>query len=372
VKVSSLAEEDADVVGLAQDKNEAWVEVFFIRKGKLVGHDRFALDGVQDAPPALVLGQFVKQFYASAPFIPKRIVLAHTLEDQTLIERWLTQVKGRKVSIDVARRGNKAKLVRMAASNALEGIEQHRARWLADTRAHEEAMEELQKALSLPRLPRRIECYDISNIQGSNPVGSMVVMENGTPKPAHYRRFHIRNVAQVDDYAMMQEILRRRFKRFASREACESDDGQDDSWGITPDLVLIDGGKGHLSAAEQVFSETGINSVPLASIAKENEWIFTPDKPDPIVLPRNSKALFLIQRTRDEAHRFAISYHQRLRSRQSVVSVLDIVPGIGPKRKRLLLRRFGSVKGIRGASLDDIAAVPGMTRRLAETLKEHL
>ena len=374
VKVSSLAGEDVDAIGLAQERDEAWVEVFFIRKGKMVGRDRFALDGAQDAHPRRVLSQFVKQFYDSASFIPQRVVLQHSLEDRTLIQRWLSQKKGRKVAVDVARRGNKLKLVRMAAENAVQGLEQRHARWLSDAEARERAMEELQEALALPRLPKRIECYDISNIQGTNAVGSMVVAESGVPRPSHYRRFRIKNVSQVDDYAMIQEVLRRRFKRLAALkgERPGSDEEAAEAWGLIPDLVLIDGGKGHLSAAQEVFLELGIDFVPLASIAKENEWIFVPDTPEPVVLPHNSQALFLAQRTRDEAHRFAITYHQRLRSRRSVSSAIDVVPGIGPKRKRMLLRRFGSVKAIREATIDEIAAVPGMTRRLAESLKEHL
>ena len=200
----------------------------------------------------------------------------------------------------------------------------------------------------------------------------MVVAENGVPRPAHYRRFRIRTVTGADDYAMMQEVLRRRFKRLAAKEK-SSDAGEDgEAWGLVPDLVIIDGGKGHLSAAQEAFKEMGLDSVPLASIAKENEWIFVPHIDGPVVLPRNSPALFLVQRTRDEAHRFAISYHQRLRSKKSTASAIDVVPGIGPKRKRMLMRRFGSLKGVREATVDEIAAVPGMTRRLAETLKAHL
>jgi excinuclease ABC subunit C len=374
VKVTSLKQDDVDVIGLARDKDEAWVEAFFIRKGKMVGRDRFGLEGVKEVSPQHVLGQFVKQFYASASSVPGRVILQHSLEDRTLIERWLSQKKGRKVSVEVARRGNKLKLVKMAAENAVHGLEQRRARWLADTGAHALAMTELQESLGLPRLPQRIECYDISNIQGSNAVGSMVVAERGVPKPSHYRRFRIKNVSQVDDYAMMQEVLRRRFKRLAARgkNGQNGSEEMSEAWGIIPDLVLIDGGKGHLSAAQEVFLELGIDFVPLASIAKENEWLFVTHVSEPIVLPRNSQGLFLIQRTRDEAHRFAISYHQRLRSRRSMTSAMDVVPGIGPKRKRMLLRHFGSLKGIREAKIDDIAAVPGMTRRLAETLKEHL
>ena len=241
-------------------------------------------------------------------------------------------------------------------------------------------MAELQEALSLPKPSQRIECYDISNIQGKNAVGSMVVFEEGKPKPAHYRRFKIKTVEGVDDYSMMREVLTRRFRRLASANGDDSNgagpegksgpNGQ--SWGIVPDLVLIDGGRGHLGAALQVFLELGIDFIPLASLAKENEELFVPHMPEAIVLPRNSQGLFLVQRLRDEAHRFAITFHRQRRSKSSVASAIDLVPGIGPRRRRMLLRRFGSVSGVRGAPLEDIAAVPGMTLKLARKVKDYL
>ncbi len=383
VRVSSMTLDDLDVIALAEANDRAWVEVFFIRKGKLVGRDNFIMEGTQDNNPRHVLSQFVKQFYDSASYVPPRIVLQHSLEDQSLIEKWLSQREGKKVSLEVGRRGDKLQLVKMVAENAQQGLEQMKLRWLSNNDALGQAMAELQEQLNLPRQPRRIECYDISNIQGTNPVGSMVVFEDGAPKTAHYRRFQIKTVAGVNDYAMMQEMLRRRFKRLASHKARGTSNGQEpaaagtaghegEAWGIVPDLVLIDGGKGHLSAAQEVFLELGIDFVPLASIAKENEWLFVPQTPEPIILPRNSQALFLVQRVRDEAHRFAITYHKRLRSQRGITSLIDSVPGIGPKRKRMLLRRFGSLKGVREASVDELAAVPGMTRALAQKLKEYL
>jgi excinuclease ABC subunit C len=238
-------------------------------------------------------------------------------------------------------------------------------------------MEELQEALSLPQLPRRIECYDISNIQGTNAVGSMVVFEDGRPKSSHYRRFKIKTVDGPDDYSMMREVLTRRFKRLGAAAGGASskergDESKDEAWQTVPDLVLIDGGKGHLSAALQVFLELGVERIPLASLAKENEELFTPQVPEPIVLPRSSQGLFLVQRARDEAHRFAITYHRQRRSKKSLASVMDDVQGIGPKRRRMLLRRFGSVKGVKEASVEDLAAVPGMTVTVARRLKEYL
>ena len=435
-KVVSLAGEDQDVIALARGRDEAWVELFFVRGGKLIGREHFTMDGVLDDEPGQILTDFVKQYYDSAPQVPPRLLLQHPLEDANLIQQWLEQKRGKRVELRVPVRGEKRALVQMAAENAQQGLEQLKVKWLSDTDALESAMEQLQEALNLPRLPRRMECYDISNIQGTTPVGSMVVFENGQAKPAHYRRFKIKTVEGIDDYAMMQEMLRRRFRRLGrlqgndkdapdttsespmprsnggsttpenpvspypfplegegwdggeaphlnpppqageeAREASSPHQGnrkQGESWGIIPDVVLIDGGKGHLNAVVEVFLELGIDDVPLASLAKEQEEIFVRDTPESIMLPRNSPGLFMVQRLRDEAHRFAITYHQRSRTRKGMESAMDLVPGIGPKRKRMLLRRFGSVKGVREAPLDELAAVPGMTRSLAQKVKEFL
>ncbi|MBM3167627.1 MAG: excinuclease ABC subunit C, partial [Chloroflexi bacterium] len=225
------------------------------------------------------------------------------------------------------------------------------------------ALEELKHKLNLPKTPLRIESYDISNIRGNMAVGSMVVFEKGVPKRAHYRRFRIRSVSGIDDYAMMQEILRRRFARFMKPE---------DKWKIIPDLVLIDGGKGHLNAALAVMTAIGLSQIPVASLAKENEEVFVPGRPEPVDIPPTSPALYLLQRVRDEAHRFALGYHQRLRQRESTASALDSIPGIGPKRKKSLLRKFRSVQGIREAPLEDLTHVQGMSAKLAEKVKEYL
>ena len=390
-KVVSLKRGDEDVIALAQSGGEAWVEVFFIRNGKLTGRDHFLMEGTQDEQPAHVLDQFVKQFYDSAPHIPGEVVLQHPLEDTVTIQAWLTQKRGHRVRLHVPQRGEKRRLVKMVAENAAQGLQQRAVKWLADSGNLQQAMEEVHAALNLPRLPKRIECYDISNIQGSNPVGSMVVFEDGRPKSSHYRRFQIKDVQGVDDYSMMQEMLRRRFKRLSEQVRASGSNGQsaetengtnetvgsakakNEAWGIIPDLVIIDGGKGHLSAVLQVFLELGLmDTVPLSSLAKENEELYVPHDPDPILLPRGSQGLFLVQRVRDEAHRFAITYHRQRRSKSAVKSAMDSVPGIGPKRKRMLLRRFGSLAGVREASLEELASVPGMTVRLAQKMKEHL
>ena len=383
-KVVTTRSEDVDVIALKQDKDEALVEAFFIRKGRLIGRDHFTMEGTRDESEGRVLSSFVKQFYDRASFIPSQVLLQHSLEDVESIRTWLQSKRGRPVALTVPVRGEKRRLVSMVAENAAQEMAQNRLRRLAGQDAMDTAMRELQDALNLPRLPRRIECYDISNIHGTDAVGSMVVCQEGKPRPAHYRRFRIRTVGDIDDYAMMREVLRRRFGKLAQQgqqalklRALDGDqpaEGRGETWGLIPDLVLIDGGKGHLTAAHGVFLELGISTdaVPLASLAKEQEELFTPEVAEPIVLPRSSQGLFLVQRVRDEAHRFAITYHQKLRSQRAVKSGLDQVPGIGPKRRRLLLRRFGTVKAVREASLEELAAVAGMTRALAEKIKEHL
>ncbi len=375
-----------DVIALAQGSAEAWVEVFFIRKGKLIGREHFFMEGAQDDAPGVVTGQFIKQFYGSALTIPPRIVTQHPVEDQELVTEWLRGLRGGAVRLIWPQRGVNKQLVETVADNARQGLAQHRIKWLDNQDIIRQATTELEEELSLPLPLNRMECYDISHIQGSNTVASMVVFEEGRPKRSQYRRFKIKTVAGVDDFDSMRETLRRRFKRLAAArqsagghrakengEVAEDDAAQrpaQDGWAAIPDLVLIDGGKGQLSAAQEVMLELGLDDIPLASLAKENEWLFVPHTPEPIILPRDSQALYLVQRLRDEAHRFAITYHRNLRSKSSLGSPLDLVSGIGPKRKRMLMRRFGSLKGIKEAALDEIAAVPGMTRSLAIRLKQ--
>jgi excinuclease ABC subunit C len=380
IKTGSAGGDDIDVVGIAQRDNQACVQVFFIRNGRLTGHDNFVMDGTQDEPPERVIARFLQQYYLSATYVPRRILLQYPSEETEDIQTWLRQKRQGAVSLEAPQRGDNRKLVLMASENAEQHLNQLRVKWWSNADALQEAVTELQEALDLQESPRRIECYDISNIQGTNSVGSMVVFEDGAPRPGLYRRFKIKSVPGVDDYSMMQEMLRRRFKRLSEMRGKAKDrapdgdyfDDKDARWGVEPNLVLIDGGKGHLSAALEVFLELGIDFIPLASIAKENEEIFIPHTPEPIVLPKNSSALHLVQRIRDEAHRFAITYHRKLRSRGSLKSSINLVTGIGPKRKKMLLRRFGSLKGIKDAAVEDIAAVPGMTQSLALRLKQTL
>ena len=381
VKVESNPGGDMDFIALAQGTSETWVEIFFIRRGKLIGRDHFFMEGTQDDSPEVIMGQFVRQFYQTALVIPPVVYIQHPLEDQELVRNWLRERRDGAVRLICPRRGQQKKLMDVVVENAVQGLAQHRVKWLNNSDVLHQAMSELEEELSLPALPLRMECYDISHVQGSNLVGSMVVFQDGRPRTGHYRRFQIKSVDGVDDYASMQEMLRRRFKRLAEARAerekispgadaeAESDGS---AWGIEPDLVIIDGGKGHLSAALEVLLELGLDDIPLSALAKENEWLFVPHTSEPIELPRNSQGLYLVQRIRDEAHRFAITYHRNLRSKSSLKSTIDTVTGIGPKRKRMLLRRFGSIQGIKDAPVDDIAAVPGLTRSLAIRLKQTL
>jgi excinuclease ABC subunit C len=404
-RVVSARNDDADILALANDQGEVWVELFKIRRGKLIGRDHFLMEGGEAEDEPRLMQEFIQQFYDASPDLPPTLVVQHAIEDAATVEAWLSEKRGHRVSVIHPQRGEKRKLVAMAAQNALEGLTQRRIKWLSESDKVLQALAELQETLSLPELPDRIECYDISNIQGTNSVGSMVVFEGGKPKPSHYRRFQIRGVEGVDDYASMQEMLRRRFRRLgeARREQAPTADAApaptqryrtrryaktgplaldeattgerrqaQDSFGLVPGLVIIDGGKGHLNAVQEIFLELGVTDVPLCSLAKQEEEIFVPHMAEPVLLERGSQGLYLVQRIRDEAHRFAITYHRQRRSKAATRSVLDDVPGIGPKRRRELIRKFGSVAGIREASLQEITGVPGMSAASARKLAEHL
>jgi excinuclease ABC subunit C len=255
--------------------------------------------------------------------------------------------------------------VELVADNAREALEQHRLRWMSDEQKTTGALLELQEALGMPVLPNRIECYDISNIQGTSAVGSMVVFERAKPKNAEYRRFKIKTVEGANDFAMMAETLQRRFRRAET-------DGEDESFGKRPDLVIIDGGKGQLHAALEALHEMGRDDLFVVSLAKRLEEIFIPGRRESVLLPRTSQALYLVQRVRDEAHRYGITYHRNVRSKAAVSSQIDSVPGIGPARRKALIKAFGSVRGVKAASVEELATVPGIDTRLATTIKETL
>ncbi len=363
---------DEDVFGLARADGDAMVQVLFIRGTKMIGADSFSIDGSQDETDADVVASFVKQFYESSTYVPRTVVLPMPVPEQSLIEQWLSERRGGRVRIVVPSKGEKRRLVAMAEENAREALAMQRVKWLADAGKTQMALSELQEELNLPARPRRIECYDISNIQGTSSVGSMVVFVDGHPRPKEYRRFRIKTVAGANDFASMAEVLRRRFKRAGEAVRRNGEAADDESFASLPDLVIVDGGKGQLHAALDVLRDLGLDGIPVAGLAKRQEELFVKDMADPIVLPRTSQALYLVQRVRDEAHRFAITYHRKVRAKAGMQSALDAVPGVGPKRKKALLRKFGSVKAIREASVDEIAATVGFTRRLAEAVKAHL
>ncbi len=363
---------DEDVFGLARGDGEACAQVLFVRGTKMTGGDHFALDGATGEPDAEVMNSFLKQFYESATYVPRKVLLPVAVPEQALIEEWLSEQRGSRVSLLVPRRGNKRHLVAMAEDNAREALEMMRVRWLADSGKTQQALEELQEELNLPSLPRRIECYDISDIMGTAAVGSMVVFADGHPRRAEYRRFRIKTVEGANDVAMMAEVLRRRFKRAAQAESTTDSVEKAQTWAVLPDLVLIDGGRPQLNAALDALREMGVPFLPAAGLAKQEEELYVKDVAEPIALPRTSPALYLLQRVRDEAHRFAVTYHRKVREKAGTRSALDSIPGVGPKRKRALIRKFGSVKGIREAAVDEIAATVGFTRSLAERVKEYL
>lgn len=388
-----------DIVAVARDDDEAWVEVFFLRDGKLLGRDNFLLEGARGVTDAEVLSEFMKQFYARGSNIPKSILTEVEIADSKLISEWLeTKTDSWRVNLKVPKRGEKRRLTKLVAENAVAGLTSYHLKNLAMQDSRSAAIKEITEELNLPNPPKRIECYDISNIQGTDSVGSMVVFENGVPKKSDYRRFKIKTVSGPNDFASLQEVILRRFKNSGLIGDAASDSGvseedkkqyindmpaaegsrkgkviKDASFNAKPDLILIDGGKGQLSAVAEVMRlNLGIHNIPLASLAKKREEIFVPDVSESILLPRNSNALFLVQQIRDEAHRFAITFHRKLRSDRSVASKLDLIPGIGPVRKKHLLKYFGSLSKIQAASVEEIKNIPGMSEKIANTIKEYV
>jgi excinuclease ABC subunit C len=371
-KVLTHGRDDQDLVAYARRGGEVFVEVAYVRQGKMVGHDGHPLDGAGDATEAELLRGFVLQYYASATHVPRAVILPGPLEEPELMAGWLGQRRGGPVTIEVPRRGRKRALVKQLAETAAQELEQLRIQADYDRSRTEPMLAALAEALDLETPPKRIECYDISNLQGESAVGAMVVFEDGRPRNDHYRHFKIRFVPGPNDFAMLQEVLRRRLERLESAQRREEAEVVGDrSFTSRPDLILIDGGKGQLSAVLEVLESAGYADIPTFSLAKEREEIFAPGRADPIVQEKNSAGMFLVQRIRDEAHRFAITHHRKVRSRKALSSPLDSVEGIGPARKRALLRHFGSVQSIREAAVEDIVAL-GVPERLARRLKETL
>lgn len=344
---------DQDAIGLARTALGTCAQVFFIRSGKMVGRDHFLLSGSEEEEDEVVLGAFIKQYYNQATFIPKEVLLPLMIGEQHLLSDWLSQLKGSRVAVETPKRGTKKNIVTMANDNAAIVLSEQEAKLKAHSAQTLEAVAELGKYLELAEAPERIECFDISHIQGAETVASMVVFEGGMPKKEDYRRFKLQTVeGKPDDFKSMQEVVGRRYK---------------DLQQPTPSLIIIDGGKGQLSSALEIIRGAGL-MVPVIGLAKEFEHIFKEGDSDPLILPRHSQALYLIQRIRDEAHRFAITYHRKLRSKRNMASILDHVPGIGATRRKALWDAFSSLAKMKAATVEELAAVPTMTIPAAQAV----
>lgn len=373
-KIVSATMADQDVIALARQDGDACVQVFFIRQGKLIGREYFVLEGTADEEVQEILASFLKQFYDGATHVPPEILLPHEItEEAEIIQSWLRSRRGADVLLRLPRQEVDHELIQMAATNAAETLAHLRAQWATDQAKSSEALAELQEKLGLEKPPARVECYDISNVQGTAATGSMVVFVKGVPHKSDYRKFQIKTVEGADDYAMLQEVIRRRLERRRTLASSpQPASAREQTWAILPDLMIVDGGKGQLGAVREVLAEYELDRLPVIGLAKEREEIFTPDRPDPIILPPGSQALLLLQRIRDEAHRFAIEYHRKLREKKSFASILEEIPGIGPRRRRALLKKFGSLEAIRQASVEELAASEGMNRTAAQRLKDYL
>ncbi len=353
-KIISPAREDQDVIGLALKGEEAFIQLFIIRGGRLIGRDSLTFEGVTEKEKGPFLASFIKQLYLAKTSIPKEVLIPFPIEDQELIEEWLSKRRGGKVSFLVPRRGRKAEILGMAQRNAEEMLNQS----LRSSEGRERALQELQEVLGMERPLRRIEAYDVSNISGAVAVGSLVVFAEGAPKRSDYRRYKIKTVVGADDYAMLAEVLRRRFRHLEEIPL--------------PDLILVDGGKGQLNAALKVEQELGISSVTTISLAKGEEEVFHPSRARPLPIPSGSRAMHLLQQIRDESHRFALAYHRKLRGKSQLSSILEEIPGIGQRRRRILINRFGSLKRLQEASIEELRRVGGIPSTLAQAVHDYL
>ncbi|MGC8486863.1 MAG: excinuclease ABC subunit UvrC [Clostridia bacterium] len=364
-KVASTAGRELDAINWAVFGPTALVHVFTIRDGRLVGRQQLELKGVEDWSDVEIVHAFLTQYYQNARLVPREVLLPAAPEDQGAMERWLSDRRGRSVHLTVPRRGEKARLLAMVGQNAEWSRNEARRRVEIKEDDRANALLGIQHSLGLDALPKRMECYDISNTQGTESVASMVVFTDGRPDKSQYRRFKIRTVEGPDDFSSMAEVIRR---RFTHREIAEQQGRPDlKRFAQFPDLVIVDGGRGQLSAAVAVLEEIGVK-VPIFGLAKQHEWLFQPASPEPIILDWDSAALKLLRHLRDEAHRFAITFHRKLRTRRNLRSLLDDIPGIGPKRKRALLAAYPNLDAIRSASDEELAQVPGMTSKAAEAV----
>jgi excinuclease ABC subunit C len=376
-RVFSTEYVDSDVIAIARNEREACIQIFFIRSGKMIGREYFLMEGTEDSEDQAVIAEFIKQFYDKAASLPSEVLLPRDIEEANIIRQWLQQKRGdKKVEIKIPRRGKKKDLIRMATENAAETLGSLQAQWEADKHRQTQSLADLQEALGMERPPNRIECYDISNTQGTAITASMVVFERGVPNKKLYRRFNIRTITEgPDDFGSMEEALSRRFKRWQSAQEEAKLPGKkvDQSFSMLPDLLIVDGGKGQLSRAVKVMEEFDLlGKFPVAGLAKQNEELFLHGKTKGLLLPRKSEGLYLLQRIRDEAHRFAITAHRKRRDKQGIASRLDAVPGVGPAKRKALLLHFGGIQGIQGASVEELTEVKGITEDLAHAIKSHL
>ncbi len=375
-KIVSSDDIDSDVIALARSEDETCVQMFFVRGGKLIGQEYFVLEGTADEKDSEVLEAFIRQYYDQAASVPPQMLLPTDLEETKIIHQWLRQKRGgKKIEIKVPRTGDSKDLVNMAAENAIETLRALKTQWTNDTNKQNEALAELQNALGLPQAPNRMECYDISNTQGTNSVGSMVVFLQGVPAKKHYRRFNIKTVEGPNDFESMTEVLTRRIKRWLSaKEKNEETGGKaDESFAMLPDLIIMDGGKGQLGRAVEVLDEFGLSDkVHVVGLAKREEELFLPHQSESILLPRHSQGLYMVQRIRDEAHRFAITAHRARRTKAGLASQLEKVPGIGPVKRKALLKKFGDLESIANATVEELCIVQGITPDLAQSILDEL
>ena len=352
-----IGSSDQDIIGLARKADEACIQIFFIRSGKMIGRDHFLLNGTEDETDSALLNAFLEQYYNKATFIPKEILLPAEIENEEILSAWLSQKKNAKVSFGLPQRGVKKEMVLMANDNAVVVLEEQMIKNSAGLEQTVGAMKDLGRYLRMEKELKRIECFDISHIQGSETVASMVVFSNGAPDKQEYRRYKLKSVeGKPDDFKSMQEVVGRRYRQ---------------SDGIMPDLIIIDGGKGQLNSALEIIRALGHYQIPVVGLAKQFEYVFLEGQSEPVILPPNSKALYLIQRIRDEAHRFAITYHRKLRHKRNLVSVLDHIEGVGPTRRKALWDAFGSIAEIKKAKITDLTAVPGISENIANNIVQY-
>ena len=362
----SSEKEQLDVIAFVEDELEAAFQVFFVRRGRVTGRKGFIVDKVEDLEPDQLVATFLEQLYADGD-VPREVLVPIEPGNSELLQRWLSALRGARVKIRIPQRGEKRRLLETVTENAHQAFARHRLKRASDLTARTRQLQELQGWIGMEDPPLRIECYDISNTGPSEAVGSMVVFEDGMPKRSDYRRFAIKWTEGPDDVAMMGEVIRRRFSRYLE-DAEGPPRSKGSRFAYPPNLVVIDGGKGQLNRAVEVMAELGVDDVAVVSLAKRMEEVFLPGRPDPVVIPRGSEALYLLQQIRDEAHRFALTYHRLKRGKRMTRSALDGISGLGPARRKALLKAFGSVKRVRAASMDEIAAVRGIPRAVAEAV----